>query len=258
MPSFFDRCPFCKSADIRRVWPQTGYDYCHACGLYFRNPMPTEEELTKLYANSWSAPETKRAETGGTDDRLASIYAQKLARSLGRTDLSDLRILDFGAGRGAVLEGLTRLGAKVSAVEPFGYEYLRSRGYQVYGSLADVETCFDGIIMIDVLEHLAIPWQVLANLREKLIKEGWIYVATGNPLGLNARLRKGQWREARKRGHLLFPSPTTMERMFSYCGFKRFQRLKWYIQFHPFPRSLVDYVLQALRLDGELRYLAWR
>ncbi len=252
------KCPYCGNTDIYTVWPDSNFDLCRSCLLYFRNPMPTENELRTLYEHSWSMPEAYTAETGGTDDQLANIYARSLARSLGKSDLKGLRILDFGAGRGAMLNALSRLGARACAVEPFGYAYLRSKGFEeVFSSLSDVRSSFDGIIMIDVLEHLYTPWEILAKLRERLVEGGWFYIATGNPLGLNARLMKGKWREARKKEHLLFPSPSTMERMLIGAGFRRFQRLKWYIRYHPLPRGVADYVLQATGLDGELRYLAW-
>ena len=259
MPVPLGSCPYCGSNDIDSVWPESNFDHCRSCLLYFRNPMPTPQELERLYQHSWSMPETARSETGGTSDRLAYVYARKLARSLGRGDLRGLRILDFGAGRGAMLEALRSLGARACGVEPFGFEYLQSKGFEAYRALSDVQGALDGIVMIDVFEHLYNPWETLHQLGGMLAQGAWIYLATANPLGLNARINKGRWREARKGGHLLFPHPSTMERILREAGFEWTKRLKWLIRYHQDQiRITVNYLMQAVGLDGELRYLAWR
>ncbi len=158
-----------------------------------------------------------------------------------------------------MLEALQSAGARAAGVEPYGFEYLRLRGFEVYQTLSEAPGDWDRVVMIDVFEHLDKPWEVLAHLRELLADGGWIYVATANPVGLNARINKGKWREARKQTHLLFPHPTTMEQMLSQVGFRQIKRLHWLIRYHRNPvRTLFNYAMQLIGLDGELRYLAWR
>lgn len=259
MVEYLSVCPYCGSAPILHIWPESSFDQCRSCLLYFRNPMPGQEELDELYNRSWSNPEIQRSETGGTDDCLAYVYARKLARSLGRRDLQDLKIMDFGAGRGAMLKALEWLGARAVGVEPYGFEYLQSQGFEAYRTLWDAPKGWNGIVMIDVFEHLHKSWETLEQLRKMLVDGGWIYVATGNPVGLNAKINKGRWREARKQGHLLFPHPRTMERILRGAGFQRIRRLRWLIRFQRNPVKVgVHYLMQLLGLDGELRYLAWR
>lgn len=235
MPESLAHCPYCGSKEIYVVWEESNFNQCVSCLLYFRNPMPTQEELERLYQRSWSVAETARSETGGTDLDLAYVFAHKLARSLKRRDLHSVKLLDFGAGRGAMLYALRASGARVCGVEPFGFGYLQSKGFEVYRNLSDVHGVWDGITMIDVF-----------------------YVATANPLGLNARINKGRWREARKEGHLFFPHPSTMERILREAGFRRVKRLIWLVRYHRNPiRVTANYFMQATGLDGELRYLAW-
>ena len=257
MINLYDKCPFCNNINIIPIWKTINFDYCKNCDLYFRNPMPTEKELNKIYKDSWS--EYKTSEIGSTNEKLAKIYAFNLLHSLGKKDFSNLKILDFGAGQGAMLNILKKLGADAYAFEPFGFTYLKSKGYEkIYKRIEEIKVLFDGIIMIDVLEHLNTPWETLLVLQKKLVKEGWIYISTCNPKGLNALITKENWREACKKGHLVFTSANTLEKMLLYAGFKKIQRLKWYIRFHYFPWYFVDYILQFFKLDGELRYLAWQ
>ena len=221
--------------------------------------MPTQEELDDLYAKSWQNPERFRSETGGTELGLARIYGKLLAGSLGLRNLKGLRILDFGAGRGDMLKALMELGAEVVGVEPYGLDFLRAQGFEAYGKVSEVKGDFDGIVTIDVIEHLRNPWDTLKDLSALLKTGGWIYVSTGNPTGLNAKINRGNWREAKKAGHLLFPSPSTMERMLCEAGFTKVKRLRWLIRFHRNPlRVMANYIMQMTGLDGELRYLAWK
>ena len=252
-------CPYCNSSDIYTVWPESHYDQCRSCSLFFRNPMPSKKELDDLYQSSWLRAEEMTRETGGTDDRLARVYAHRLAKSLKRQDFQGLRILDFGAGRGAMLRIFRNLGANVVGVEPYGITYLHDRGFEAYRDLSNIPGNFDGITMIDVFEHLYEPWNIFKQLYNVLRRDGWIYVATGNPLGLNARIMKGNWREAKKPGHLFWPTPKFMEQMLKLSGFKRVKRLRWLVRYTYNPiKIVIHYSLQLTGLDGELRYLAWK
>lgn len=259
MPTRLHACPWCESGDIYTVWPESHYDRCRSCSLFFQNPMPTKEELGALYQDSWSMPEEMTRETGGTNDKLARVYAHRLAKSLGRQDFHGLRILDFGAGRGAMLRALRDLGAEAVGVEPYGVTYLRDQGFEAYQDLSEISGRIDGIVMIDVFEHLHEPWNILRQLCDVLANDGCIYVATGNPLGLNARLTKGNWREAKKPGHLVWPTPGLMGEMLKWSGVKRVKRLKWLVRYANNPVKIaIHYSLQLASLDGELRYLAWK
>ena len=183
--------------------------------------MPTQKELSQLYETSWSSPKQHKAETGGTNSSLAKEYARKLACSLGIQHFGTVKILDFGAGRGAMAMALKALGAEITALEPFGSDFLRKQGLRVFRDLSEIpeDERWDGIVTIDVIEHLLEPWETLKGLSELLSENGWIYLATGNPEGLNARILRGRWREFRKRGHLVFPTAATMKRIFIDIGF---------------------------------------
>ena len=259
MPIHLHFCPWCNSKDIYTVWPESHYDQCRSCTLFFRNPMPTKGELDILYQNSWSRAEKMTRDTGGTNERLARMYAHRLAKSLGRQNFQGLRILDFGAGRGAMLRIFKDWGAKTVGIEPYGINYLYNQGFEAYQDLSDVPGKFDGSLMIDVFEHLHEPWNVFRFLNHILKNNGWIYIATGNPLGLNARITKGNWREAKKPSHLIWPTAELMEQMLKASGFKKVKRLYWLIRYTNNPiKTGLHYFLQSTGLDGELRFLAWK
>lgn len=251
-------CPFC-GGPCGPQWGHGAFVRCRACGLIRRDPLPGEQKLADLYRASWQHPLAHREETGGTTPKLARTYARKLADSLHLADFSGLSLLDFGAGSGAAATALAELGAAITAVEPFGHQHLRQQGIRVYPDLQQLpaEARFDGIVCLDVLEHLTAPWETLLRLRGRLAENGWIFLATPNPAGLNARLRGPRWREARKPGHLMFFDSPALERLLQRCGYPVYRRLVWTIAYSGGALGkLQDYSLQIARLDGELRYLA--
>jgi glycosyltransferase involved in cell wall biosynthesis len=251
-------CPLCRSANLAR---EVGaFRKCVDCGLLFRDPMPALRDLDALYNSSWLSPHEHSNETGGTTPELAEAYAEQIIRSLHRRNLNGLKILEYGAGRGELLTALSKRGADVYALEPYGRDYLQQRGFQAFERIEDLAAglTFDGIVTVDVVEHEFAAWEILRRFQHLLTDKGWLFISTPNPEGLNARLFGGQWREAKKPGHLLFFPPKTLERVLQTAGFVRARRLRWNI---PYGNSLFtrvkDFVLSRLSLDGELRYLAF-
>lgn len=253
-------CPVCQS-DAKLLWPSPKFVRCRGCGLLFRHPLPAPELLHELYETSWQDPQEHRTETGGTDLDLARIYAHRLASSLGRRNFEGLVMLEYGAGRGEFSRALQEMGAAVFAVEPYGCEYLNKQGITAFHRLEElpVNLHFDGIVTQDVIEHLSAPKDVLAACRTRLKPGGWIFVATPNVEGLNARITRARWREACKPGHLLLFAPATLREALRRSGFLRPERLRWLVPYSKsFARRSQNCLLQLLRLDGELRFLAFR
>jgi hypothetical protein len=109
------QCPFCEG-DLVPKWTKRSFSRCISCNLIIRNPLPDDEELDALYEASWRAPEANSHETGNMDERLAAQYVKELTKSLGRNDVNGLKILDFGAGKAALMGALQTLGADVNAM----------------------------------------------------------------------------------------------------------------------------------------------
>lgn len=253
-------CPLCE-APIKARWPQVNMWQCTNCGLLMRNPLPTPNELDTLYDASWQVPEANTRETGGTHAYLADLYMKRLLKSLGLTNFAGLTILDFGAGRGATVDALTSLGANVVALEPFGYDYLQKRGIPAYPSLDDLpaDLRFDGIVSIDVIEHLTTPLETVVRLKEFLSNGGWLFLATPNAAGISCKIKRAAWKEVLNPGHLFLFSPANLDLLLAKADFHRRQHVHWYIRYtdNPAKRAL-HFALQTLHLDGELRYLAYK
>lgn len=100
---------------------------------------------------------------------------------------------------------------------------------------------------------------LLGELGGLLNPGGWLYLATLNAEGLNARVAGAHWREILKPEHLIFFTPTTLEHTLDKAGFDRCLRLKWFVRHSNNPAKLIlHFLLQLSGLEGELRYLAQR
>ena len=255
-------CPLC-AAPRETLWYLNGYWRCRGCRGIIRDPIPTEEELNHLYETSWKTPTETDAmtETGGTTPALANAHAHHLTRALGRQDLKGVRILEFGAGRGEIVRATTALGAEVTPVEPYGWEYLRRAGYNAHASLTEVptDTPFDGVVSTDVIEHLRDPEAVFKDLVARLRPGGWLFVKTANANSLRARREEREWREIHNLGHLILFTPMGMEQLLHRCGLERLQSFHWFL---PYSGNRVKdglrYLLALLRLGGEMIYLGWK
>lgn len=251
-------CPFCSRGEIEVYSRALSIGKCLFCGLLFRSSLQTEEKPVELYKNAWRKPHDYKGQTGGTNLRLAGIYLQKLSLSLGLKGFEKLKILDFGAGKGDILTALSELRADVYAVEPFGDEYLKAKGFKVFREIEEIPKglLFDGVIAIDVIEHLFSPWDTINKLYGLLNHGGWFYIATPNANSLNARFSMSHWREFKNLSHIYFFNAHCLEKIFIKLGIFQYRRLRWFIRYGVNPlRNLLYFFLQFFKLDGELRYI---
>lgn len=197
-------CSYCKTL-LKPAWKQDSFLKCPNCELLIRNQPIDSQQLDQLYTNSWNNPNDEVSETGGTTSKLADRYCKHLIHSLGENSLKGKTILDFGAGRGEMAIALLKTGARVCAVEPYGYQFLQKQGVEVFRNLGDIPKSysFDGVVSLDVVEHLLTPWNELKSLQNLLTPGGWVFISTPNANSLNARITGSKWREAQRKGHIL-------------------------------------------------------
>ncbi|MCI0512049.1 class I SAM-dependent methyltransferase [candidate division KSB1 bacterium] len=115
---------------------------------------------------------------------LARVVLQSI------TTISNRCLLDLGCGFGGVAEVLARAGGTVLAVDAdwtrleyfnaVRAEFSRPRLQMSATALGFKNAVFDGVVMIDVLEHIATPEQVFAEIARILKPAGWIYLVTPN------------------------------------------------------------------------------
>ncbi len=206
-------CTVCGSGRVRRSWVggyrhrERQYDIlqCRDCGLFFVDPLPTDDVLMEVYRGD-DYFETYRA-PGST----AVGYLSTLADGPNRHDDETLswirdrtpsgRLLDIGCAGGRFLVRARTAGYDVAGIEPNPRMAAHARaelGLDVReGTVEDLAAlfgpaAFDVIHLADVLEHLPDLHGSIAHIRQALKPGGLLVLQqpiTYNRSIFNALLR---------------------------------------------------------------------
>jgi SAM-dependent methyltransferase len=243
-------CPLCGGASAGVSWlgattfQSRTFTYlaCSECGSLYCDPMPDDAILAAMYAPEYL---TEHLSDGGADPTRDTEVALAHLRPLPRGSL-----IDYGCGRGTLLEAAHELGWSVTGVEwsrevaetvaaRTGLRVLSPAHATTSAAPADV------LYLGDVIEHLTrLPGQLREILR--LVRPGGLVIAQG-PLEANACVFTWAVRGARGlRGtrtatmapyHVLLATAAGQRRLFERCGLDCMEFLVSEVDW-PAPRSL--------------------
>lgn len=189
-------CPICISQNFIELQSGNfnnlnGYVRCRECkSIYLRLPIPSAE-LGDYYSNYYSDSNMDIPEVA-KNSLLKTIKTFENYRSKINT------ICDIGYGAGTLLSAAEALGWKCAGSE-FADKSIRlgvEKGWRVHkGSLGpfDLTGPFDVVTMIETLEHVTDPRELVKHAANRLRKGGLIYGTTPNSESLNARMLKDDW-----------------------------------------------------------------
>lgn len=160
---------------------------CSFCGLLFRTPRLSDEELSDFYARI----DYRVWEITGLYPPERAVHAHLKRLPAGS------RLLDFGCSSGRLL------GPLVGAYRCYGIELnpdavvvAGAKGLCILpGHALDTEPgeSFDAVVMVDVFEHLVAPLETLSKLVRLLRPNGVLVLATGNGDWPTCRLDPAQF-----------------------------------------------------------------
>ncbi len=159
------------------------------------------------------------------------------------------RLLDIGAGSGILVAEARDLGYEAEGVEPSRWLQQRAaqRGLPVYQGVFPHPACrgpYDVVTLVDVIEHVTRPVDLLMAIRPVLAPDGVLAVVTPDVRSLAARLLGWHWWHFRV-AHVGYFDRRTLELAARRSGFMAvgFHRTGWYFS--------ADYLWQrAWRLAG--------
>ncbi len=150
------------------------YGRCRTCGHLTCESLPADE----IYGNTEYFQDI---DSGWQfrNDRMVKFISM-LSRMPGIRLPRDMAVLDYGSGQGELVALLRHRGLRAYGYEPF-FEAAdpTSPIYQKLEDIKDVVDQFALITMIEVLEHLPAPREVLVSLKPILASNGYLMVSTG-------------------------------------------------------------------------------
>ena len=171
------------------------------------------------------------------------LQAQKLVEIL-HEYRSNGTLLDIGAGSGILVEAALKMGYDAEGLEPSTWLQQQAQNYQlpVYaGSFPDAtpRPTYDLVTLIDVIEHVPNPAEVVAQVAKILSTDGIVAVATPDVSSLVARILGWKWWHFRV-AHIGYFNRKTLDRIMANAGFEcvKMTRPTWY-----FP---AEYLLERL------------
>nr|CRH06411.1 protein of unknown function [Candidatus Magnetococcus massalia] len=161
--------------------------------------------------------ETGRAQR----QQLARTTLLSLQKVLG-APLERRRLLDVGAGSGILLEEALALSMQAEGVEPSTWlcEQGAKKGLPLHNGVLphpDLQGTFDLVTLMDVIEHVSEPLELLRQSAEHLSDSGLIAVATPDVHALAARLMGWRWWHYRV-AHIGYFNKKTITLLFERAG----------------------------------------
>lgn len=232
---FIMKCKICKSGKLIKIGKiahtineiagikTNFYDNfilvkCSACGFIFKYPDIPIDILSGCYKNS---PESALNINPDQHRRQFDIIKRETEKySKGR------RICDIGCSNGALLQSFSDEWDKFG-IEPSkkAAKIAKNRNIKIIAdaieNLNGYENFFDTILLIDVVEHLAIPVDAFSRMRRMLSPDGIIIILTGNTNSWHWKLLGAKYWYCSIPEHVCFFNQNCLDALGSYTGFQR-------------------------------------
>jgi 2-polyprenyl-3-methyl-5-hydroxy-6-metoxy-1,4-benzoquinol methylase len=223
-------CPACgeRSASADTFSNPAGFSFkvCPHDGTVYMDPVPTEATLARLYNDqSYSFHWTRDKHSESVQVKPEGVVefghiCQCFEFPAGRRPA----LLDVGCATGGLLM-TARAKFDVEGVELSESlaQVARQNGFQVTtGTLADVpgNERFDVVTMLQLIEHIVEPMDVLREVRRLLRPGGILYLNTPNIDSASFRLFRNRHMHVSSFGHVSLYTRESLERLARRSGFE--------------------------------------
>jgi 2-polyprenyl-3-methyl-5-hydroxy-6-metoxy-1,4-benzoquinol methylase len=195
----FVNCCVCESRDATVIGKGEDFEYhtspdtfsamrCNSCGLVYLNPRPAINELEKIYPPTYHAYDFSKINFGVAYKVRTRLETWRLLNHC-RNLPDDARILDVGCGDGFHLNLLRKFGKKTWSLEGVdidrhAVEVATRSGLKVHlGTVEEIgppKENYDLVLMIQTIEHVEKPDEVLHAIYKLLREGGRLVIVTDN------------------------------------------------------------------------------
>jgi 2-polyprenyl-3-methyl-5-hydroxy-6-metoxy-1,4-benzoquinol methylase len=216
-------CPICSLAGFPLIKQNSmnlsqQYLICSNCKSIFASRKATHAELLAHYSNYYTKGNLQIPD-------VAKNSLNKTVSTFSKFRTTNNSICDIGFGAGALLEA-----AQAHSWACAGSEYSadaiaigRSRGWEVHqGDLTpeDLLGPYDVVTIIETLEHVQDPRELLSSASARLRSGGLLYGTTPNAGSLNALILKQEWSVITYPEHPILISKKALTRLLIEAGFR--------------------------------------
>ncbi len=266
------KCCVCGSDDATPVGVGEDYEYrtsadaflavqCAVCGLVYLNPRPDASEFETIYPPNYHAFDFSEKDFGIVYKIRARLEAKRLLSWCEDLPI-DARILDVGCGDGFHLNILKKYGKKTWTLEGVdldkrAVEMAKKSDLQIHlGTLEAIglpTDSFDLAFMVQTIEHVEQPSEILAAIKNVLKGGGKLVVVTDNTDALDFRFFKGgYWGGYHFPRHWNLFNRNSLEKLAEKVGFEvadlttQVSPVNWVYSIH---NALVDWKAPRFLID---------
>jgi ubiquinone/menaquinone biosynthesis C-methylase UbiE len=182
---------------------------CRNCGLLFAENYRVDR--SHLYGDSYWIWNAESGESGKMiTDAKKTAFSFQLGNLKKYVDPKEKKILDVGTGSGHLLEIASEMGFDCQGIDISG-EAVRTSSKKFPGKIAQGNLVsanyqsgfFDVVSMVDVLEHIANPHEIISEARRILKPGGLLLIISPNSSSVTRYLAGKNWFQY-KYDHVLF------------------------------------------------------
>jgi 2-polyprenyl-3-methyl-5-hydroxy-6-metoxy-1,4-benzoquinol methylase len=224
-----DVCLLCGQAGKEKIFGNNAWHVykCTSCGFGLLNPLPSDEEITKLYDDEYCKDQFVDGGDVGTSEFNKRLRNEKHRVQLFKRIIKKGKVLDIGCGYGYFLAACRQNGYEVQGLDisSWAAEYTRKKLNipVVVGTLCALEAkphSFDVITMWHFLEHTRNPRQVLLEAKKMLKEDGLLVVEVPNYKGTDAQRSWNNWVGWQLPYHFCHFTPENLIELLSQVGFE--------------------------------------
>lgn len=194
-------CPLCcdppAASLVYRDEANTGFWQCNGCNLIYASPRYADDALLRIYEDpAFFAPSFEREWTYAQWRRSSSrayLHARVKIDLVAQYLSMDDWLLDVGCGHGLTLAEGAERGLKCQGIDP---SFMLTRHAKERFKVDAIQTTIDrfepgrlfkGVLVWDVLEHVAEPATILGHAHRLLQEGGFLFLQVPNHRGLSNR-----------------------------------------------------------------------
>ena len=162
---------------------------CTRCGLVAHRVIPSEEVLTRYYADEYRRDYHGEREPSPRRVMRAWKNGERIARLLLPRLRGDEQVFEVGAGLGCTVKVFERQGFDASGID-VGHDFLAFSQDKLHarvlpGSLFEQPAAsqHDVVLLVHVIEHFRSPRAALTDIHRLLRRDGLLYVECPNFAG---------------------------------------------------------------------------